>query len=297
MDGREIDKEADFFTGTITISTMPIYQVIVLAIIQGLTEFLPVSSSGHLIVIPRLLGWPEHSLEFDVALHLGTLVAILIYFYRDWIHLIANGLGLRIGHDPELSRNRGLVWLIALATIPVAIAGVLFEKQAEASFRSFYIIGPMLIIVGIAMWFADRYTNGQKDLSRVGGVDSFLIGLSQAFAIIPGTSRSGITITTGLFRNLDRPTAARFSFLLSTPAIAGAVLKKAWDVHKEGGIPHNMQVPMALGVIISGLVGAVVIAFFMQYLRRHSLAVFVWYRIIFGIIIVALAAFFRVNAG
>jgi undecaprenyl-diphosphatase len=275
---------------------MPLYQVIVLAIVQGLTEFLPVSSSGHLIVIPRLLGWPEHSLQFDVALHLGTLVAILIYFYRDWIHLIANGLGLRVGHDPELSRNRGLVWLIALATVPVAVAGILFEKQAEAAFRSFYIIGAMLIVVGVLMWIADRMSSERKDLGNVGGIDSFLIGLAQAFAIVPGTSRSGITITAGLFRNLDRATAARFSFLLSTPAIAGAVVKKAWDVHKQGGIPHDMRVPILVGVIVSGIVGAAVIGFFMKYLRRNNLAIFVWYRIIFGIIVIALAAFFRVNA-
>lgn len=274
---------------------MPLYQVIVLAIVQGLTEFLPVSSSGHLIIIPRLLGWPEHTLEFDVALHLGTLAAILLYFYKDWLRIIANGFGVRFGTDPELDRNRGLLWLMAIASIPVAIAGLLFEKQAEHAFRSFYVIGAMLIVVGVLMWLADRWSSG-RNLGNVSGVDSFLIGVAQAFAIIPGTSRSGITITAGLFRNLDRETAARFSFLLSTPAIAGAVAKKAWDVHKQGGIPADMRVPMLLGVAVSGVVGALVIAFFLRYLRRHSLAPFVWYRIIFGIIVVALAAVFRFNA-
>ena len=275
---------------------MPLYQVVVLAIIQGLTEFLPVSSSGHLIIIPRLLGWPEHSLEFDVALHLGTLVAILLYFYKDWLRILANGFGLKFGKDVELDHNRGLLWLMALASIPVAVAGLLFEKQAEHAFRSFYIIGSMLIVIGVVMWIADRWSSGRKNLGDVSAVDSFIVGLAQAFAIIPGTSRSGITITAGLFRNLDRETAARFSFLLSTPAIAGAVAKKAWDVHKHGGIPADMRLPIVVGVIVSGLVGTLVIAFFLRYLRRHSLAPFVWYRIIFGIIVVALAAFFRFNA-
>ena len=275
---------------------MPLYQVIVLAFIQGLTEFLPISSSGHLVVIPRLLGWPEHTLEFDVALHLGTLVAIVLYFWRDLLHLVANGFRLNAGFDPELSRNRNLLWYVAIGSIPVAIAGLLFEKQAEHAFRSFYFIGSMLILVGVLMWIADGWTKERKNLKDVGMNDSLVIGIAQAFAIIPGTSRSGITITAALFRNLDRATAARFSFLLSTPAIAGAVAKKAWDVHKQGGIPPEMQIPIAVGVIISGIVGAVVIALFLRYLRGHRLLPFVWYRIVFGIIVIALAAFFRFHA-
>lgn len=274
---------------------MPIYQVIVLAVIQGLTEFLPVSSSAHLVVVPQLLGWPEHSLAFDVALHVGTLVAVLLYFFRDWVRIIANGFGGRGDSDPQLRQNRKLLWLLVLGSIPVGIAGLLFEKRVEHEFHSPYIIGGMLILVGILMWVADRRTRLWKDLARVRVTDAVVVGVAQAVAIIPGTSRSGITISAGLFRNFDRSTAARFSFLLSTPAIAAAAAKKAWDVHKEGGLPHEMVLPFIVGVVVSAIVGAIVIGFFMQYLRRNSLAPFVWYRVVFGIIVIALA-YFRVIA-
>jgi undecaprenyl-diphosphatase len=274
---------------------MPIYQVIVLAVIQGLTEFLPVSSSAHLVVVPKILGWPEHSLAFDVALHVGTLVAVLLYFFRDWLQIIANGLGARGGNDPQLRQNRNLLWLLVIGSIPVGIAGLLFEKKAEEHFGGLYVIGGMLIFIGILMWIADRRTRLFKDLAHVRAGDALTVGLAQAVAIIPGTSRSGITISAGLFRNFDRSTAARFSFLLSTPAIAAAAAKKAWDVHKSGGLPHEMVLPFIVGVIVSGIVGAIVIGFFMQYLRRNSLAPFVWYRVIFGIIVIALA-YFRVIA-
>ncbi len=274
---------------------MPLYQVVVLAIVQGLAEFLPISSSAHLALIPRLLHWEDPGLTFDVALHVGTLVAVLLYFYRDWIEIISNGFGLRIGHDRDLQRNPKLLWFLVLGTIPGAIAGVLFEKQAEHAFRSSYVIGGTLIGVGILMWIADRMTSGRETLANLTAVDALTVGVAQAFAIIPGVSRSGITIVAGLFRNFDRAAAARFSFLLSTPIIAGAAAKKFWDVHKAGGIPHDMQLPFAVGVLVSGIVGMAVIAFFIKYLRTNSLRPFVWYRIIFGIIVIALA-FFRYTA-
>jgi undecaprenyl-diphosphatase len=275
---------------------MPLYQAIVLAIIQAFTEFLPISSQAHLWFVPYLFGWKDPGLTFDVALHAGTLVAVLIYFFRDWVQIIAHGIGISAGSDPELKRNRMLLWLLALASVPAGIAGLLFDKQAETNWRSPYLIAGMLIGVGILMWMAERRAGGGKSMDRVSWGDGLIIGVSQALALVPGTSRSGITITTGLFRGLTRETAARFSFLLSTPIIAGAALKKLWDIHKEGGIPADMKMPFAVGTLISGVVGAVVIAVFMRYLRRNSLMPFVYYRIIFGIIVVALAIF-RVNAG
>jgi undecaprenyl-diphosphatase len=275
---------------------MPLYQAIVLAIIQAFTEFLPISSQAHLWFVPYLFGWKDPGLTFDVALHAGTLVAVLIYFFRDWVQIIAHGIGISAGSDPELKRNRMLLWLLALASVPAGIAGLLFDKQAETNWRSPYLIAGMLIGVGILMWMAERRAGGGKSMDRVSWGDGLIIGVSQALALVPGTSRSGITITTGLFRGLTRETAARFSFLLSTPIIAGAALKKLWDIHKEGGIPDDMKTPFAVGTLISGVVGAVVIAVFMRYLRRNSLMPFVYYRIIFGIIVVALAIF-RVNAG
>jgi len=275
---------------------MPLFQVIILAVVQALTEFLPISSSAHLWFIPWICKWQDPGLTFDVALHAGTLLAILIYFFSDWIQILGQGFGLKnAGTDPELRQNRGLLWLLAIATVPVGIAGYLFDKQAETTWRSPYLVGSLLIVVGVLMWIADRSATGNKGLGHVNWTDGILIGLAQTFAIAPGTSRSGITITVGLFRGLTRETAARFSFLLSTPAIGGAVLKKFWDIHKEGGIPHDMKIPFIVGTTVSAVLGAIVIAVFLRYLRRNSLKPFVYYRFVFGIIVIALAIF-RVGA-
>jgi len=274
---------------------MPLYQVIVLAIVQGLTEFLPISSTAHLKLVPWLFGWHDPGLAFDIALHVGTLAAVLIYFYKDWIQIFAQAFGIRVHGDRELAKNPKLLWLLAIGSIPVGVAGLLFGKQAETTWRSPYVIGAMLIVVGILMWIADRKTNGYQTLGEATGLDALTIGAAQALAVVPGTSRSGITITAALFRDFDRAAAARFSFLLSTPAIAAAAAKDAWDLHKHAHLPLEKG-PLAAGVVVSGIVGAIVIGFFLRYLRRHSLTPFVWYRIIFGIIVVALAAFFRFNA-
>jgi undecaprenyl-diphosphatase len=276
---------------------MPIYQAVVLAIVQAFTEFLPVSSTAHLILFPWLFGWKDPGLTFDVALHAGTLVAVIIYFFRDWVQIIAQGFGLKLGRDPDLRQNRGLLWLLAVASIPIGIVGYLFDKQADTVWRQPYVIGTMLIVVGVVIWAAERRRVGSKSMNTIQIGDAIVVGLAQAVSVIPGTSRSGATISAGLFCNMNRETAARFSFLLSTPAIAAAVAKKAWDIHKEGGIPPGMKMPMLVGIVVSGVLGAIVIAFFLRYVRRSSLMPFVYYRIIFGIIVIALAAFFRFSAG
>jgi undecaprenyl-diphosphatase len=276
---------------------MPIYQAVVLAIVQALTEFLPISSTAHLVLIPWLFGWKDGGLTFDVALHAGTLVAVIIYFFRDWVQIIGQAFGLNIGSDPDLRQNRNLLWLLAAGSIPIGIVGYLFDKQADTTWRQPYVIGTMLILVGIVMWIAERRRIGSKSMSTIQLNDGIAVGLAQAVSVIPGTSRSGATISAGLFRNMNRETAARFSFLLSTPAIGAAVLKKGWDIHKEGGIPADMKAPIVVGIIVSGVLGAIVIAFFLRYLRRSSLMPFVYYRIVFGIIVIALAAFFRFSAG
>jgi undecaprenyl-diphosphatase len=276
---------------------MPIYQAVVLAIVQALTEFLPISSTAHLVLIPWLFGWKDAGLTFDVALHAGTLVAVIIYFFRDWVQIIGQGFGLNIGVDPDIRQNRNLLWLLAVASIPIGIVGYSFDKQADTTWRQPYVIGIMLILVGIVLWMAEKRRVGSKSMSTIQWSDGIAVGLAQAVSVIPGTSRSGATISAGLFRNMTRETAARFSFLLSTPAIAAAVAKKAWDIHKEGGIPPDMKVPIVVGIIVSGVLGAIVIAFFLRYLRHSSLMPFVYYRIVFGIIVIALAAFFRFSAG
>jgi undecaprenyl-diphosphatase len=268
---------------------MPILQVVILAIVQGLTEFLPVSSTAHLYLTSWLLGWDTEALSFDVMLHLGTLLAILLYFFTDWVQILGQGFGLRVGSDEELKRNPMLLWLMAVATVPVAVFGFLFNKQAEGAWRTPWVMGSMLIAIGILMWVAESAGRKMRDLGSVNLPDSVVIGLSQALAIIPGTSRSGITISTGLFRNLDRQTAARFSFLLSAPAIGGAVTKTLWDIHKQHMLREMFTVSFVVGIAVSAITGAVVIAWFLHYLRRSGLRPFVYYRIIFGIIVLALA--------
>jgi undecaprenyl-diphosphatase len=282
---------------------VPLLHAIILGIIQGLTEFLPVSSSAHLALIPWLLGWNDQGLSFDIALHVGTVLAVIVYFFRDWVQVIAQGFGLNtLGNDPAIRRNPKLLWLLVLGSIPAGIAGLLVKDLAENVWRNNqYLIGSMLILVGLFMWWADRQGSRRKDLGNVSPTDSLSIGAAQALALVPGVSRSGITICAGLLRNLDRETAARFSFLLATPAIAGAAAKDAWDLMRHGGgiagIPHDLRMALLVGVIVSAITGALTIQFFLNFLRRRSLSFFVWYRVIFGIIVIALATFFRYHGG
>jgi undecaprenyl-diphosphatase len=285
---------------------VPLLHAIILGIIQGLTEFLPVSSSAHLALIPWLLGWNDQGLSFDIALHVGTVLAVIVYFFRDWVQVIAEGFGLSIGNtlgsDPAIRRNPRLLWLLVLGSVPAGIAGLLVKDLAENVWRNNqYLIGSMLILVGLFMWWADHQGSRRKDLGNVSPTDSLTIGAAQALALVPGVSRSGITICAGLLRNLDRETAARFSFLLATPAIAGAAAKDALDLMRHGGgiasISPDMRTALLVGVIVSAIVGALTIKFFLNFLRRRSLSFFVWYRVIFGIIVIALASFFRYHGG
>jgi undecaprenyl-diphosphatase len=284
---------------------LPIYQAVVLAIVQGLAEFIPVSSSGHLIIVRRLLGWnelsPAHELTFDVALHFGTLLSLLIYFRRTWIQIIRAAFGgevVRFSESTSSDRNltpdeqreeRLLLWFMAIATIPGAIAGKLLEHSAEEYFREhIYLIAGALIVVALFMWCGEKISRLTKPLTGISLVDSIIVGCAQATALIPGVSRSGATITAGLFRNMTREAAVRFSFLLSTPIIAGAALLKAHELRKEG-LPHEMHAPFIVGVIISAVVGYAAIAWLIRYLQSNSLKAFIIYRIVAGIVVIGLA--------
>ena len=274
-----------------------------LAIVQGLTEFLPVSSTAHLAIIPLLLGWKDPGLEFDIALHLGTLVAVLIYFASTWIAIVRapftsqplvlprdlSGEAAPGGAAAGLT-SRLLLWFLVIATIPAGIAGIIFRKQAESSLRTPWVMASSLIIVGLIMGLSERVGKSRKGLTEVTFADSLVIGIAQAFAIIPGVSRSGSTMAAGLFRNLRREAAARFSFLLSTPVIAGAAVLEGHKLLKNG-IPAGMQMPFIVGIIVSAGVGFAAIYALMRYLRTHSFTIFVVYRVIFGIMILALAYF------
>jgi undecaprenyl-diphosphatase len=275
---------------------MPIYQAIVLAIVQGLTEFLPVSSTAHLWLIPWIFKWKDPGLTYDVALHAGTLVAVLLYFWRYWLEMIKMVLGMSGGNDGASSKaasiallgeNRKLFWFLVIATIPGGIAGLLFERAADEQLRSPLIVGTALLVVGLVMWAGERMGNREKSLGQIGLVDSIVVGLAQAFAVIPGVSRSGSTMAAGLFRGMTRETAARFSFLLATPLVAGACLKKGLEIHHHG-LPADMRMPFLVGIIVSALVGYAVIAVLIRYLERRTFTIFVVYRVILGVVLLAI---------
>jgi undecaprenyl-diphosphatase len=271
---------------------MSIFQAVVLALVQGITEFLPISSSAHFALAPWLFGWPDLDVKFEIALHFGTLLAVLCYFARDWAQILAQAMGFNYSPDPDLRLNRRLLWLLVAATVPIAVAGLVFEHEAETTFRNPVIIGSMLIGVGLLMLAADRWGPKSRSTGSVTVGDAILIGASQALAVVPGTSRSGITIAVGLFRGLDRQSAARFSFLLSTPAVAAAAAKSAFDVYHAGGTaPEAPATILAVGFLVSAITGVLVISLFLRFLRTHSLKFFVYYRIIFGIVILVLALF------
>ena len=272
---------------------MPLVQVIVLAILQGITEFLPISSSAHLALTPWLFGWKDQGLEFDVALHFGTLFSVLIYFFRDWLRILANGLGFSglavLGSDPSLDRNPRMLWYLIAASIPAGIAGLLFKDTIESTLRSPYVMGTMLIAVGLIMWAAERFAKHERTMGEMSLKDCLFIGGAQALALVPGTSRSGITMTAGLFRNLDRATAARFSFLLSTPIVTGAAMKGFLDLRKHGGLTAETMPSLAIGIVVTAITGCFVIAVLLKFLRTNSVLPFVVYRVAFGIFVIALA--------
>jgi undecaprenyl-diphosphatase len=275
---------------------MPLFQAVALAIVQGLTEFLPVSSSAHLILLPWLAGWKEPGLAFDVALHAGTLAAVLLYFLRDWVELVLAGFGIRSSakmSTEDLSWKRKVFWLLVIGTIPGAVVGLLFEKTIEDRLGQPLPIACALIVVGLLMWWVDSLANLERHMPEANLADSVVIGTAQALALFPGVSRSGITITAGLFRRMTRETAARFSFLLSTPIIAGAALE---EVPKLIHARHagTLDLPLStllIAIAVSGVVGYAVIGFLLRYLQTRTLKVFVVYRIVVGILVLLLVLF------
>jgi len=259
---------------------MTTFQAIIYGIVQGLTEFLPVSSTAHLILLPWVAGWPDPGLSFDVALHLGTLIALLIYFRADWIALISSALGIIRGR-PQAPDAR-MAMQIVIATIPGAIAGALFEHKVEDALRAPQVIALMLIALALVLVVAEWMGRRKKSLDEISWGDAITVGVAQAFAIIPGVSRSGVTITAGLFRGMKRDTAARFSFYLSTPIIAGAVAKRSLEILKAGATIEQLT-PFIVGILASGIVGYLAIAFLMRYLQTRTTYLFVYYRIALGI--------------
>lgn len=256
---------------------MTFFQAAALGLVQGLAEFLPISSSAHLILAPRLLGWPDQGLAFDVALHWGTLAALAAAFGREWLVLIRAGLA-RDG-----SESSRLFWRIALATLPAAVAGLALEDLAETAFRDPRRIAAALMAFGLLLGAADRIGGGGRSLDGLGLRGCLLIGCAQALALVPGVSRSGITITAGLFLGLARAEAARFSFLLSVPIVLGAGILKLDDVGLAAATG-----PFWVGIAVAGLSGYAAIKFLLAFVRSRGLAPFVIYRLALGVLLLAL---------
>ncbi|MGC7847078.1 undecaprenyl-diphosphatase UppP [Desulforudis sp. 1088] len=257
---------------------MDIIQAVVLGIVQGLGEFLPISSSAHLILVPWFFGWDDQGLTFDVALHFGTLIAVVAFFWRDWVNLTVAGLQRR--RSPE----GRLFWYIVLATVPGALAGYLLEDHAATTFRNPFIIGTMLILMGVLLWAVDHYSRRVKRLNDIGLGTALFIGVAQAFAIIPGVSRSGATITAARMAGVTREAAARFSFLLSTPVIFGAAVFQLKDISAG-----DLTVAFITGIVTSAVVGFLAIGFLLRYVIRHNFNLFVWYRFALGLAVIVTA--------
>ena len=281
---------------------MVILQAIILGLVQGATEFIPISSSAHLIIIPWLFKWTDPaltSLSFDVALHLGTLLAVLAFFANDWVRLIKAGIASlverKIGGNPD----RKLAWLIVIGTIPGAIAGVFGESKIEELFHqpgvpvlppAMIIMAAIIALLGSLLYFAEKYATRTKRLQDITLKDTILIGLAQALAIFPGVSRSGSTITAGLASGLERPAAARFSFLLSAPIIAGAGLKSLYDVLKGiHTIPSQELLLFPIGFVMAAVSGWLCINFLLKFLQRNSTLVFVYYRWALALLVLIVA--------
>lgn len=269
---------------------MDLFQSIILGLLQGLTEFLPISSSGHLLIVPALLGWEDPGAAFTAVIQLGTEAAVLIYFRHDLWRIFTTWI--RSLREPELRRdvNARMGWYLIAATIPISILGLAFSDQIETAARNLYLVGAMLIVFGIILGIADNYGSRKRDVENLSFRDGVLIGFAQSLALIPGVSRSGATISAGLFLGLNRAAAARFSFLLAIPAV---VLSGFYELTKILSGEEAVGVPfinVVVATVVAFVVGYAVIAWFLRYLTNNSFALFVGYRLIVGTGVIILAA-------
>ena len=263
---------------------MEIIQSITLGIVQGLGEFLPISSTAHLVLIPFFTGWDDPGLSFDVALHAGTLLAVLLFFWRDWLDIFKAAFSK---NDNSKEYNKNVFWLLVVATIPGLLSGYFLEDYANSVLRSPWVIAFSLAFFGFLLYFFDKRMKEEKSIQKVGWKESWIIGFSQAIAIIPGVSRSGVTITASRALGMDRVSAARFSFLLSTPIILGATLTQIPDL-----ITNGISNMLIVGVLVSAISGYLAIKYMIRFVEKYSYKVFFWYRLVLAGVIV-LVIFFR----
>jgi undecaprenyl-diphosphatase len=265
-------------------------EAIVLGIVQGLTEFLPISSTGHLRIVPAFAGWEDPGAAFTAVTQLGTMAAVLLYF-RDDLRRIARAW-LRSLREPAVRRelDARLGWYIVLGTVPIGIFGVLFKDQIETGARDLYLIGTALIVLGLVLLLAEHVGTRQRHIEDIDSRDGFTVGCAQALALIPGVSRSGATITAGLFMGLDRTAAARFSFLLSIPAVVLSGLLELGSILSGEEGEHTSLFALIVATVLAFVVGYASIAFLLRYLERHSTVVFVIYRVALGALVLVLAS-------
>jgi len=268
---------------------MTLLEAAVLGVVQGVTEFLPISSIAHLRVVPALLGWDDPGAAFSAVIQLGTLLAVLVYFAADMRGIMHAALRDLFAGRPWASREARLAWFILIGTFPIGLCGLAFKKHIEGGWRSLYVIAASLIVLGILLWWAERRAAFRRDIADIGWLDSQLIGLAQAVALIPGSSRSGTTITAAMFLGLTREAAARFSFLLGIPAIGAAGIFKLRELLTHG-VQQAGLAPLVLATATSTLSGYLAIDLLLRYLRRNTTYVFVWYRIGLGLVLLVLLA-------
>lgn len=275
---------------------MTLLEAIVLGIVQGLTEWLPISSTAHLRLVPALLGWSDPGAAFTAVIQIGTLAAVLVYFRADIVRILRAVFAGLVRGKPIDSPDARLGWMIALGTVPVVIFGLAFESWIDRELRSLHVIAGALIVLAlvlaVAEWLVCRVKDacGRRALADLGWGDAAVVGLAQALALIPGSSRSGVTLTAGLFLGMTRETAARFSFLLSLPAVFAAGIYKLLKHRHELLGSQEMALNLAVATIISGIVGYASIALLLRYLRTRTTLVFIVYRLVLGAAVLVLLA-------
>jgi undecaprenyl-diphosphatase len=257
----------------------------VYGLVQGLTEFLPVSSSGHLRIVPALFGWKDPGSAFTAVIQLGTMIAVVLFFWRELLHISVAWLRGIVDSDVRSSLECRMGWYLIVATLPVVVLGVIFSSQVETDGRNLWLIAGALIVMALVLLVAERVGSQNRDEEDLNRGDALVVGTAQALALIPGVSRSGSTITGGLFRGLDRVTAARFSFLLSVPAVVGSGL---YETRKIGGPNAPGMGVTVVATIIAFVVGLASIAWLLKFVSRHSTTVFIWYRIGLGLLLIGL---------
>jgi len=274
---------------------MHLIEAIVLGLVQGLTEFIPISSTAHLEIVPVLLGWGDPGAAASAVIQFGTLLAAIIYFFNDIVRLIAGFFRGLITRRPLADTDSREAWLVVIGTIPIVVLGLLLKKHIESTFRGLWVIATMVIFVAILLHIAETYAKRAqlRDFAHLTVMDAIVIGIGQCLALIPGSSRSGSTIMPALFRKIDRPTAARYSFLLSIPAVGGAGMLEL--IHERHHLASLGWTSIGVAIVVAFITGYASIWFLLRYLKTHTTHVFIYYRYVLGVLMFVLLALHKIS--